>query len=100
MVQFQEVTDSLCVGQRFSNNTEERVILFLKMADGGDQVPADLVKRIAVSIRARLSARHVPALILPIADIPYTVNGKKVNYAAYRVSRRSLALFRVEKLNI
>ena len=29
-------------------------------------------------IRQQLSARHVPALILPISDIPYTVNGKKV----------------------
>ena len=36
-------------------------------------------------IRARLSARHVPALILPIIDIPYTVNGKKVEVAVKKI---------------
>ena len=37
------------------------------------------------TIRAKLSARHVPALILPIKDIPYTVNGKKVEVAVKKV---------------
>ena len=30
-------------------------------------------------------SRHVPALILEIKDIPYTVNGKKVEVAVKRV---------------
>ena len=33
---FEEVTDSLCVGQTV--NSDERVILFLKMADGYQSV--------------------------------------------------------------
>ena len=44
-----------------------------------------LVKRLRTSIRASLSARHVPTLILPIKDIPYTVNGKKVEVAIKKI---------------
>ena len=29
--------------------------------------------------------RHVPALILEIADIPYTINGKKVEVAVKKI---------------
>ena len=56
---------------------EERVILFLKTEEG-KPIEESLVVTIKAKIRQQLSARHVPALILPIADIPYTVNGKKV----------------------
>lgn len=58
-------------------------MLFLKMVQG--DLSADLVKRLSSTIRSRLSARHVPALILPISDIPYTVNGKKVEVAIKRI---------------
>ena len=59
------------------------MILFLKMATG--EMTLELVKRLASTIRTRLSARHVPALILPIAEIPYTINGKKVEVAVKRI---------------
>ena len=71
------------MGQRTPDRSEERVVLFLKMVNG--DLPADLVKRLSTTIRSRLSARHVPALILPISDIPYTVNGKKVEVAIKRI---------------
>ena len=45
----------------------------------------DLVLRLVTRIRTQLSARHVPAIILPIGDIPYTVNGKKVEVAIKRI---------------
>ena len=73
----------MCVGQRTPDRSEERVVLFLKMVNG--DLTADLVKRLSTTIRSRLSARHVPALILPISDIPYTVNGKKVEVAIKRI---------------
>ena len=38
----------------------------------------EIVTKLKTTIRQRLSARHVPSLILPIEEIPYTVNGKKV----------------------
>jgi hypothetical protein len=29
--------------------------------------------------------RHIPSLVLPIAEIPYTVNGKKVELAVKKI---------------
>ncbi|XP_043571740.1 acetoacetyl-CoA synthetase isoform X1 [Chiloscyllium plagiosum] len=80
---FEEVMDSLCVPQ-YNKDGEERVILFLKMAN--NQVfTANLVKRIRYAIRVALSARHVPAFILETKDIPYTISGKKVEVAVKQV---------------
>ena len=80
---FEEIADSLCVGQRTPDG-EERVILFLKMASGST-FEDSLTNRLKVHIRKHLSARHVPTLILPIAEIPYTVNGKKVEVAVKKI---------------
>ena len=49
------------------------------------ELSQDLIKRLVSTIPSRLSARHVPALILPISDISYTVNGKKVEVAIKRI---------------
>ena len=63
-----EVSDSLCVGQRLEGG-DERVILFLKMANG-HLFSEDIVKRVKTFVRAQLSARHVPAVVLQTTDIP------------------------------
>ncbi|CAG8753485.1 18454_t:CDS:2, partial [Acaulospora morrowiae] len=44
-----------------------------------------LILRIKKQIREQLSPRHVPAFILPIADIPYTINGKKIETIVKRI---------------
>ncbi|XP_041350326.1 acetoacetyl-CoA synthetase-like [Gigantopelta aegis] len=77
---FKEIQDSVCVAQRSSDNMEERVILFLKMAPGSE-FSQDLVTSLKASIRMSLSARHVPAVFLPITGIPHTISGKKVEVA-------------------
>ena len=81
---FPQIGDSLCVGQKSKVDGEERVVLFLKMADGHEfgDVVVDALRK---TIRQKLSARHVPALILPTTDIPYTVNGKKVEVAVKKI---------------
>ena len=71
------------MGQRSADRSEERVILFLKMLSG--EPSTELITALVKTIRTRLSARHVPALILPIADIPYTINGKKVEVAVKKI---------------
>ena len=45
----------------------------------------ELVKNIRTLIRQQLSARHVPEVILPCTDIPYTASGKKVEIAVKRI---------------
>lgn len=71
-----EITDSICVGQKRSCDADERVLLFVKMKQGMAMTSA-IEKKLKVSIKEKYSARHVPRFIFEVADIPYTVNGKK-----------------------
>lgn len=80
---FKEIDDSVCVAQRKSDLSEERVVLFVKMAKEG-VFNQELVKSIKTRIRAELSARHVPSVVLETLAIPYTISGKKVEVAVRR----------------
>ncbi len=73
---FKEVEDCIAVGQRREHDSDERVLLFLKLAQ--KPMSKELEQRIRTAIRTELSARHVPSYILEVADIPYTANGKKI----------------------
>jgi acetoacetyl-CoA synthetase len=77
-----EIVDSLAVGQQWEG--DERVILFVKMATG-EELTGELRERLRRTIREHLSPRHVPAEIIRIADIPYTINMKKVELAVKNV---------------
>jgi acetoacetyl-CoA synthetase len=79
---FEEVADSVVIGQNWDNDV--RVVLFVKMAPG-KELDEDLVKRIKTAIRQNASPRHVPAKILAVADIPYTISMKKVEKAVRNV---------------
>jgi len=79
------IDDSICVGQRRPNvDKDERVLLFLKMRPG-NEFTSSLEKEIRSSIRSALSARHVPEYIFEVEDIPYTVNGKKIEIAVKQI---------------
>jgi len=66
------------VGQ--DHEGDVRIVLFVKLAAGAS-FDAALVERIRAVIRSGASPRHVPAVIAPVADIPYTLSGKKVELA-------------------
>jgi acetoacetyl-CoA synthetase len=61
-----------------------RVILFVKLAQGYELNEA-LKKKIKDTIRTNASPRHVPAKILQVPDVPYTLNMKKVELAVRKV---------------
>ncbi|KAJ3561037.1 hypothetical protein NP233_g10442 [Leucocoprinus birnbaumii] len=83
--QFSSVLDdTICVGQRRAQDQDERVLLFLKMRDGQKFTPR-LEEQIRNAIKTALSARHVPAYIFEIEEIPYTVNGKKIEIAVKQI---------------
>ena len=86
---FPEIEDSLAVGQQWEG--DERVILFVKMNEG-KQFTEDLEKQLADAIRNSCSPRHVPAKTVPAPDIPYTINGKKVEIAVKKILHGSEAL--------
>lgn len=73
---FPEVLDAICVGQRRTSDHDETVLLFLKMKEGC-KLTDSLVSSIKAAIKERYSVRHVPTHIFEVADIPYTINGKK-----------------------
>jgi len=79
---FAEISDSLAVGQRWQG--DERVILFVRMVQGA-KLTEELEERLKKAVRENVSPRHVPARIIPINDIPYTVNMKKVELAVRNV---------------
>lgn len=73
-----EVADSIVVGQDWEGDV--RVILFVKLAEGVE-LTEDLINKIKTIIRKNATPRHVPAKIIAIDDIPYTISGKKVEKA-------------------
>ncbi len=80
--QMAELEDSVVVGQNWQNDV--RVILFVKLANGAE-LSDDLIKKIRTDIRTNASPRHVPAKIIAVPDIPYTLNMKKVELAVRKV---------------
>jgi len=80
--QLPEVIESLAVGQRWQG--DERIVLFVRLAPGL-ALDEDLRRRIAESVRANATPRHVPARIVQVADIPRTKSGKIVELAVRSV---------------
>ncbi len=77
-----EVQDSVVVGQDWEGDV--RIILFVKLAPSVRFDDA-LVQKLKNVIRNNASPRHIPAKIIPVADIPYTANGKKVELAVRNI---------------
>ncbi len=77
-----EVADCLAVGQDWQD--DQRVLLFVKLSPGASLTP-ELEQRIRTTLRENASPRHVPALILETAAIPYTLNMKKVESAVANI---------------
>jgi len=82
MDRLEEIEDSVVVGQNW--NKDVRIILFVKMAEGYE-LTEDLKNKIKTTIRTHASPRHVPAKILAVSDIPYTLNMKKVELAVKKI---------------
>ncbi len=80
--QIDDVQDSLVVGQDWNNDV--RVILFVQMAEG-KFLTDEVRSRIVATLRSNASPRHVPAKIIEVPDIPYTLNMKKVELAVKKV---------------
>jgi acetoacetyl-CoA synthetase len=77
-----EVMDSLVVGQDWDDDV--RIILFVKLREG-IQLTTTLIGKIKATISTNCTPRHVPAKVIVVPDIPYTISGKKVELAVRRV---------------
>ncbi|CAN5764695.1 acetoacetate--CoA ligase [soil metagenome] len=79
---FSQIADSIVVGRQHQGDVE--VVLCVVMAEGA-QLTDELRTDIAAQIRKATTPRHVPAHILAVPDIPYTLSGKKVEKAVRKV---------------
>ena len=60
------------------------MVLFVATAQG-KKVDRDLEERIRVKIRADISPRYVPDMIVQVPKIPKTLNGKKMEVPVKKV---------------
>ena len=72
------INDSIVVGK--NNKDDEEIVLFVKLPKS-KILTSELKRNIIFRLKEECSPRHVPTYILQIDDIPYTINGKKVEIA-------------------
>ena len=77
-----EIADSLVIGQNYKG--DQRVLLFVQLRPGNKLTDA-LKDKIKKTLREQASPRHVPAIIVEVPDIPYTLNMKKVESAVTNI---------------
>lgn len=77
-----EIADSLVIGQNYKDDV--RVILFVVLKNDL-KLNRELEDKIKYEIRKEASPRHVPSKIIQISEVPYTINGKKVELAVTKI---------------
>ena len=60
------------------------LLLFLKM-EQNQPFNETIVKKVKNLIKTEGSPRHVPEIVLETEEIPYTINGKKVEIAVKKI---------------
>lgn len=79
-----EVVDSLVVDTGSLEDASGKLWLFLVLRPGVE-LTAELEKRLSVAIRSELSPRHVPDQFRAVAELPRTLNGKKLEVPVKRI---------------
>jgi acetoacetyl-CoA synthetase len=77
-----EIVESLAVGQDWEGDV--RVVLFVRLKSGVE-LTEELRQKIRATIRKETTARHVPARIIAVPDIPRTLSGKLTELAVRNV---------------
>ena len=73
-----EISDAIIVGK--PNNDDVELVLCVKLNEG-IALDENLIDQIKALIRMKNTPRHVPKYVFEVADIPYTISGKKVEKA-------------------
>ena len=77
-----QVAEALAVGQEWQGDV--RVVLFVRLQPGVELDEA-LKRTIRETIRTQTTARHVPARMIAVPDIPRTLSGKLTELAVRNV---------------
>jgi len=79
---FSFIDDSLAIGQKWKD--DERIILFVKLKEN-IVLSKNIIDKIKIKIKTDCTPRHVPSKIIQVKDIPYTINGKKIEIAVKNI---------------
>ena len=74
------VQDSVAVGKKIDD--DEKIILFVKI---DKELTEERILFIKNKLKDKCSPKHVPYKVISIADIPYTLNGKKIELAVKNI---------------
>ncbi|MGA7824929.1 MAG: acetoacetate--CoA ligase, partial [Steroidobacteraceae bacterium] len=77
-----QIAESLAVGQDWHGDV--RIVLFVRL-QAGVALEEGLIRQIRATIRTHATARHVPAKIIAVPDIPRTLSGKSTELAVRNV---------------
>jgi len=86
---YQGVEDSLVIGKLI--NGDEKIILFIKF-ENNVNIKNDYEQEIKIMIKNHCSPRHIPDEVIAVNDIPYTINGKKVELAVKNIFNNNKVL--------
>jgi len=74
------VLDSVAISKNIEG--DEKILLFVKMSKEFDDKINALIKQ---SLKRECSPKHIPYKIFKVDDIPYTLNGKKIELAIKKI---------------
>lgn len=80
------ITDSLVVHLEDDDGGLGELVLFVVPADGV-AVDDEVIGRIRRTLRAELSPRHAPDVVVEMAEVPRTLSGKKLEVPVKRILR-------------
>ncbi len=86
---FPEVLDPVVITQKWQG--DERIVLFVKLLEE-ETLTQELANRIKKGIRDNASPRRVPAEVIAVKDIPYTISLEKFELAVSNVIHGELVL--------
>ena len=78
--QIDGVLDSVAISKNF--NGDDKILLFVKMSKEFNNATITLIKQ---RLREECSPKHVPYKVFKVDDIPYTLNGKKIELAIKKI---------------
>ncbi|MHA6801923.1 acetoacetate--CoA ligase [Salinifilum ghardaiensis] len=80
---FGEVLDSLVIDTSSTQRPDGELLCFLVLAEGASL--EEMRPRLTEQLREQLSPRHVPNRYIPVAEVPRTLNGKKLEVPVKKI---------------
>ncbi|CAL1286765.1 unnamed protein product [Larinioides sclopetarius] len=79
----EEIADSICVAQN-NDRGDSQAILFVKMKNG-HVLDKDMISKIEANILKIFTILYIPKVILQVKDIPYNLNGKRMESVVRKI---------------